>query len=465
MWPPLKRFFAKWPVSSNLLFGDIVYEGPIARGETRAPLPSQPTTDDASLDLPQPPHRTNYLDALRGLAAVQVLLLHFASGLAPSFAFDSPASKTLGGYVHASPLFFLYDGYSAVYLFFCLSGYVLTFAFARQAADPVRAVNSRIIRLGLPALASTLLAAAFFALFGGENSLVAQINHSDWYGNLWHPTLGFEPVLKDGFVNALFLGYIGVGPFPLKTGLLSPVSSSFNTPLWTLSIEFYGSLLILALCWLRNKSPRLWKIAAALCLIFFLRTHFVCFVLGHLFAVKRGADRQPFLPPILSLLLAVFGVFLCVYAEFHRVRLIELVCEARVSILPNCFPSAYHLQKIFGATIFVFAVTQLLFVRRQLVRPSLLALGSLSFPIYLVHFPVLFGLSAFAFLKLTPLLGTSATQVVCIVAGIAATLVIAALFKPIDEMSIDLSRRLRKQRMKPSVASDDDGIYKKADAS
>jgi hypothetical protein len=44
-------------------------------------------------------------------------------------------------------------------------------------------------------------------------------------------------------------------------------------------------------------------------------------------------------------------------------------------------------------------------------------------------------------------------------------LVIAALFKPIDEMSIDLSRRLRKQRMKPSVASDDDGIYKKADAS
>jgi len=72
--------------------------------------------------------RVAYLDALRGLAAAQVLLLHLATAYFPDLV-NSTDTATLSGRIHLSPLFFLYDGYSAVYIFFALSGFVLTRAW------------------------------------------------------------------------------------------------------------------------------------------------------------------------------------------------------------------------------------------------------------------------------------------------------------------------------------------------
>ena len=81
------------------------------------------------------PRRIAYLESIRGLAAIQVLLLHFFLAFAPDLAAPNPSSA-LGGAIHFSPLYFLYDGYSAVYIFFCLSGYVLTRSFERQLDRP-----------------------------------------------------------------------------------------------------------------------------------------------------------------------------------------------------------------------------------------------------------------------------------------------------------------------------------------
>ncbi|HMJ40690.1 MAG TPA: acyltransferase family protein [Pseudolabrys sp.] len=113
--------------------------------------------------------RIAYLESIRGLAAVQVLLLHFLAAFAPDLVFSLPAAATVAGYIHLSPLYFLYDGYSAVYIFFALSGYVLTRSFERNLAQPSSQILARVIRLGLPALAATLVAAAVMLMFGRAN--------------------------------------------------------------------------------------------------------------------------------------------------------------------------------------------------------------------------------------------------------------------------------------------------------
>src|SRR5674476_901615 len=108
--------------------------------------------------------RIAYLESIRGLAALQVLLLHFFGAFAPDLVYALPGGATVTGYIHLSPLYFLYDGYSAVYIFFALSGYVLTRSFERHLAQPSSQVLSsqvlaRIVRLGRAARAAARVAA------------------------------------------------------------------------------------------------------------------------------------------------------------------------------------------------------------------------------------------------------------------------------------------------------------------
>ena len=125
--------------------------------------------------------RIAYLELIRGLAALQVLLLHFLAAFAPELVFSLPAGAALAGYIHLSPLYFLYDGYSAVYIFFTLSGYVLTRSFERHPAQPSSQILARTIRLGLPAIAATLVAAAVMLMFGKPNVEAGDLSGSAWF--------------------------------------------------------------------------------------------------------------------------------------------------------------------------------------------------------------------------------------------------------------------------------------------
>ena len=88
--------------------------------------------------------RIAYLESIRGLAALQVLLLHFLSAFAPNLVFTPPADAIIARAIQLSPLYLLYDGYSAVYIFFALSGYVLTRSFERHLANPSSQVLARV---------------------------------------------------------------------------------------------------------------------------------------------------------------------------------------------------------------------------------------------------------------------------------------------------------------------------------
>jgi peptidoglycan/LPS O-acetylase OafA/YrhL len=395
-----------------------------------------------SADGLRPAARVSYLDSLRGLAALQVLLLHFLSAFMPGLVVSKAGDGTLAGALHASPLFFLYDGYSAVYIFFGLSGYVLTRAFAARIAIPGRIIGSRVIRLGVPAAAACAVAFVFVIPFGGYHIAAGQTLGSAWLSLFWQPPATLPHLLRDGLLNSLFLGYQGTTPLDGVFGpWLQPLTESFSSPLWTLSIEFYGSLIILALVWVKSRQSVVWAAVVLVGSLYLLRGPFICFIAGHLMAVWMTAERAPRLNVWLATGMVLLGVGLCVMAELSPLGFIQQLCGLDTGALLTC-TNAYSLQKTYGALLVFFGLTQIVQVRTLLGNRLLGKLGKLSFPIYLIHWPVLFGLSAFVFISLYQPLGIVPAKLAAMVIGLCCSFLAAILFAPVDRAAIGWSRRL-----------------------
>jgi peptidoglycan/LPS O-acetylase OafA/YrhL len=387
--------------------------------------------------------RIAYLESIRGLAALQVLLLHFFAAFVPELVFPMANGSRLAAAIHLSPFFFLYDGYSAVYVFFALSGYVLTLSFERHLAQPSAQVLARIVRLGLPALAATLVAAALMLIFGRPNVQAGEITQSAWFAGQWHAQLSIVSVIRDGIVNALFLGYRNLPGVAYLAPWQQPTEQSFVTPLWTLSIEFYGSMAILLLCWSARQSRTLWWVVVGLGAAFTIRSAYICFFVGHLLASSQRAERPAPQSRILPILSIIIGLSCCILAEVWQPEWLKELCSYPTYLL---FPGQFApmQQKAYGAILVLMGLIDLQPARELLSRPWLVARSKLSFPLYLIHWPVLFGPAAALFLLLNAMVGTEPARVVAIVAGIGTAILCSLLFAGLDRCALGLSRRLRR---------------------
>jgi peptidoglycan/LPS O-acetylase OafA/YrhL len=388
--------------------------------------------------------RIAYLESIRGLAALQVLLLHFLAAFAPDLVFSLPAGATIAGYIHLSPLYFLYDGYSAVYIFFALSGYVLTRSFERHLGQPSSQILARAIRLGLPAIAATLVAAAVILMFGKPNVTAGDLSGSAWFASQWNTDVSILSIVRDGTVNALFLGYRGLPGVAFLAPWQQPVEQSFVAPLWTLSIEFYGSMIVLGLCLCARRSRALWWPVVLLGAIFTVRSAYICFFIGHLLATFDRAERPAPVRQLLPISFIIFGVFLCVLAEVWQPQWLRSLCaDPTYFLFPGQF--APMQQKTFGAILVLVGIIDLEVARTFLSRPWLVARSKLSFPVYLIHWPILFGPAAALFLLLNGIVGIELARLCAIVAGIGLAFVCSIFFLEVDRRALELSRGLRKQ--------------------
>jgi peptidoglycan/LPS O-acetylase OafA/YrhL len=392
---------------------------------------------------PAEPLRIAYLESIRGLAAVQVLLLHFLSAFGPDMVYES-VSRGFGWYVHASPLYFLYDGYSAVYIFFVLSGYVLSRSFERHLDHPLALIAARTVRLGLPALAAVLVSAALIAIFGRPNVQAGVISGSEWFASWRFAELSMLSIVRDGIGNALFLGYRDLPGVAFLSPWQQSIGRSFAPPLWTLSIEFYGSLAVLLLCSCARQARTLWWAVVILATIFTIRSAYLCFVIGHLLANWHRAEKPAPQNRLLPVMAVTLGVFLCVQADLWQFEWLRTLCSEPTSWL---FPgqSAAQQQKTFGAIFVLTGLIHLQWVRSALSWPWLVKQSRLSFPIYLVHWPILMGPAALIFLRLNDIIGLELARVCAIFAGIGIVFAAARLFLPVDRGALSLSQRWRKR--------------------
>ena len=269
------------------------------------------------------------------------------------------------------------------------------------------------------------------------------LSGSVWFASQWHADLSILSVIRDGVLNALFLSYRG-SPGVAFLPWQQPIEQSFVAPLWTLSIEFYGSMIVLGLCGFARRSRAWWWAVVLLGAIFTVRSAYICFFIGHLLATFRRAERPAPARKLLPVFSIALGVVLCVLAEVWQPQWLRSLCaDPTYFLLPG--PFAPVQQKTFGAILVLIGIIDLEVARRFLSSPWLVRCSKLSFPLYLIHWPILFGPAAALFLLLNGIVGIELARVGAIVVGIGLAFVCSIFFLPVDRRALELSRRLRKR--------------------
>ena len=357
-------------------------------------------------------------------------------------AFASPSSGTLVGYLAASPLFFLFDGASAVCIFFVLSGYVLTPVFTHSRATNSAIIGSRFLRLAIPAIAGCGFSAILFQILGGYNQTAGPIAKSWWLADGWRPSADLW-FLKDALINGVILGFRDssiVQWFGFPAASLASMADSYVTPLWTLSIEFYGSILVLLLA--RGRSWTLIILAT----IILGRTYLLCFIVGHVAARFDLGGKKLWVPWPVAAAAAAIGLAICLTSHFWSPQGVVNFCTRSLQFLPPCpLSKPDYLMRVYGATVFTLAIMQCAPIRTFLAHKRLSALGRLSFPIYLTHWPIIFGVGSISLVFLAPWVGAVPARLLAMIIGITVTIIAAMCFEPVDQIALRVSRAWRKK--------------------
>jgi peptidoglycan/LPS O-acetylase OafA/YrhL len=396
--------------------------------------------------------RIAWLDGLRGAAAIQVVLLHYASAFVPGLGLLQP-NLMRGQWEHIvaiTPLFFVLNGYASVDLFFLLSGVALTKALSGRPVTAARWILRRIVRLGIPMAAAILFGAALLFLSPMAHRQAADITGSTaWLGAISPSAPSMPMIIHQILFEGMIAGYRDTSLLPevAKRWLgLDALSNSFDAPLWTLHIEFVGSLLILALIIIRTYTSRAIYISATTVFsIVFITSPLILFVFGHLICAAllrrdRGSSAR-----LVGLICLISGVLICSGRTFS-------ISGALFPYLPQpilgAATTSYEFQLILGEVILFLGVSLTPAAQRVLARPAARWLGKISFSLYLVHFPILFTFISATFLHLVAFLPSSVSALICLCVGIPSSLAVAFLFQRwVDGPSISLSHRISQMAM------------------
>lgn len=132
--------------------------------------------------------RIEYLDSLRGLASISVVISHFVLAYRLDLKFKL---------INYSPLHFFYDGFAAVTFFFVLSGYVLTVSLKnRESIELITFYLKRIFRI-FPSYLVVLIVSLF--LYSFFKVINTNPDSSVWINSFWDKPLNFINFTKQIF--------------------------------------------------------------------------------------------------------------------------------------------------------------------------------------------------------------------------------------------------------------------------
>lgn len=304
-----------------------------------------------------------YLDSIRGLASLAVVLSHLALMYFP-FLHNFSNAPIAGEYpvqrwIHNSPFGFFYSGTAAVYIFFVMSGIVLSLSSANNSYPLANNILSRYARLAIPAIASCLLAYAVFTVVRETHLLQA----SNFINNE-------TKIREPGLFNAIYFGAV-------KAIVNLRGAIQYNPVLWTMAIEFYGSLLI----FIAYKSRKPLLTMSLLTLLFLaINLHVFLGMLSFLVGMFMK-ERMPVIEnnKISGLMIIVGLYFAGAHISSSSYTLFTLALGNNV----------YEILNFFAGILIVWGVMLNGYVQSWLSTKALVKFGELSFPLYLTHWSVI----------------------------------------------------------------------------
>lgn len=358
-------------------------------------------------------------DGLRGFAALVVVFFHYLAMLHPQWVADYASAPPL---VVDTPLAVLWNGPFAVSIFFVLSGFVIAAAAERRHLYLIENTLMRYLRLAWPAVASVLLAWALLSLapHAARDLAASMLSPSDW---LEYTHQGSIPTIAVALQDGLASNFITGG-------------SAFNNVLWTMQIEFIGSVLLFAVYWIGARAVllRFLALAAFAALgLFVLRDAYLCFFFGALLYEARKAGWLEWFPRWSGVVALILGVMLGAPGNGFSERWGLDMMPGRLQ--PG---NVWGLVPVFAASLILLGVQLLEGARRFFEYGPLQWLGRVSFALYLVHVPLLYTLLAWERVNL------GLPEPVAASVYFLVTLGFAHLFtRFIDEPSLHSLRRLR----------------------
>ena len=333
--------------------------------------------------------KQNYIESIRGLAAIMVVLCHFSLVFFPSAIHGSQyqAHEKWERLFYTTPLNIFIAGNFAVCLFFVLSGYVLSIPYfgenARDNDHLLAAIIKRPFRLGGMVLFSEVLA-VLLLLSGGFANRTASIQTFAVpnFSRYWpHEMVNPKKILMD------------------LTTRMFQAGQEYNAPLWTISIELYGSLLTFGFLLLFRNS-RLRVIGYFLAAVNLYYGLYIGFIIG--IALADLAKNFPellgrFRHGYIAWPLLLLGLFLGSYPNIVEPSDLE------GTIYAHFFHRFLFLgggPGMVGAALVFVAIFLSPMMQVFLSNSICTFLGRISYSVYAIHFLLLGSLSCWLFLFL-----------------------------------------------------------------
>ncbi len=359
------------------------------------------------------------LEGLRGLAATTVVVWHFLWAFAPwelGTVAGWPSQGVAGSVVTA-----LMDGPAAVALFFVLSGFVIPLRLFRsgQSRTVVEAAAKRWPRLAGLTLLAVLFAYVLFRFGLFHYREAGDLTGSDWLASYG----GGEPdsMHKPSLAGAVHEGLVGA---------FLNNSDAYDPVLWTMRHELFGSFLSMALA-LVTRRLSIPACSAALISAAALATAvdpwLLSFVAGTGLAFVIWTRRARLSAFATSVSISV-GLFLFGYLE-------PVGAYSFIPVIQDDAGYRYDrivLHTLSGLLIILGLVGNERVARAFTARPLLL-MGRLSFPVYVIHFPLLCSLGCGLFVLFRQSMSYEGSVVLVAAIYASAVLLTGGLLVRVDD--------------------------------